>query len=365
MTRPFRHLALVGASTRAAAESVYLSGRTAVAADLFADLDLQRLCPATQVEDYPAGLLTWLSTVECDGWLYTGALENYPELVAAMAQVRPLLGCPSETLTRVCDPLLLQKTLVREGLRFPETHTAAANPDGDWLAKTYRGSSGSGVSSAREPEVGFLQRRISGIPGSAIFAGKTLLGVSRQLVGAAWTGAEEFQYCGSVAPWALPDAPMNQLVESGRVLYEQFDLQGLFGVDFIFDGTDVWPVEVNPRYTASVEALEVALGLQAIDWHLSACEVTGLPALPAPKPLPKPTIFGKAVWFAPQPLSFSQEHSAWALDQDYLTDIPQAGTEIERGEPVLTVRAEAWTIEEALEKLQSLIDTLAEQLLKE
>ena len=56
---------------------------------------------------------------------------------------------------------------------------------------------------------------------------------------------------------------------------EQFELLGLFGIDFMLDGEDVWTLEVNPRYTASVEVVERFTGLSAISLHAEAC--TGAP----------------------------------------------------------------------------------------
>jgi uncharacterized protein len=94
MGRPPSTLAVVGASVRAAAASAVHAGLKAVAADLFADLDLQRVARATRIGRYPKGLLAWLKAMEPkpDAWMYGGALENHPDLVDAMAQLCPLLG---------------------------------------------------------------------------------------------------------------------------------------------------------------------------------------------------------------------------------------------------------------------------------
>src|SRR5882672_6712717 len=107
MTARVQKLAIVGASARAAAFSALRSGYQVVAADLFADADLQRACPVTRIADYPAGLITWLEKVECDAWLYTGALENHPQFVDRMAAIRPLLGNAGEPLRDVRNPAVL------------------------------------------------------------------------------------------------------------------------------------------------------------------------------------------------------------------------------------------------------------------
>ena len=140
-------LAIVGASTRSAAASAVRAGFQPFAADLFGDADLQRIATTTRIRPYPEGFLDWMRTVEPPGWMYTGALENYPELVDQMAWIAPLLGNPGDVLARIRSPWELAAALRTAGLLFPETRDSAEGlpTDGSWLAKTYNGASGSGV----------------------------------------------------------------------------------------------------------------------------------------------------------------------------------------------------------------------------
>src|SRR5436190_4686189 len=140
-------LGIVGASTRAAAASAVRAGFQPLAADLFADADLRQIATATRIRPYPEGLLDWLRTIEPPAWMYTGALENHPELVDQMAWIAPLAGNPGEVLARVRSPWELGDTLRNAGLLFPETRRSADGlpRDGTWLVKTYHGASGSGV----------------------------------------------------------------------------------------------------------------------------------------------------------------------------------------------------------------------------
>src|SRR5687768_8535892 len=94
-------LAIVGASARSAAASAVRAGFQPITADLFADADLRRIATATRISPYPEGILDWLRTMQPPAWMYTGALENHPELVDQMAWVAPLWGNPGEVLTRV------------------------------------------------------------------------------------------------------------------------------------------------------------------------------------------------------------------------------------------------------------------------
>jgi predicted ATP-grasp superfamily ATP-dependent carboligase len=353
------HVATVGASARAAAFSVLRSGRQAVAADLFADADLQQACPVTRISNYPEGLFDWLRQTECDGWLYTGALENYPELVDQLAKVRPLLGNAGSVLRRVRDPKLLGQALKSHDLLFPETRQSPVGlpDDGSWLAKTYQGSSGAGVAelSGETQQGSFFQQRVAGTACSAVDVGAKLFGVTRQLVGEAWTGAGPFQYCGSIAPWQVGQAATGQLRTLGELLVEEFGLRGLFGVDFIVDREQLWPIEVNPRYTAAVEVVERALQTSAIDHWLDERDEL-------PPPENQSAHHGKAILFAKHETTISEEFTRWALTQPALADIPQPGTEVLQGQPMLTVFATAKTSDQALAALKSQAAQLQEKL---
>ena len=355
-------IAIVGASARAAAFSTLRCGQQALTADLFADADLRRQCPAVQIDDYPAGLLDWLTRTDCDGWLYTGALENVPELVDRMSEIRPLWGNPAEVLREVRSNVRLAKVLGQADLLFPESRLQSAGlpGDGSWLIKRNRSSSGSGVATLAASEdtlhVGgdgdvstTYQRRVEGVAASAVMVAdgrrSALLGVTRQLVGQAWTGAAAFQYCGSIGPLALGPDVVAQIARIGDVLAESFGLCGLFGIDLVIDGSDVWTIEVNPRYTASVEVVERATGRNAIEAHLAAC-LQGRLCQPW---LAQQGCFGKAILFTKQPVQGADQLWDWALhqagpiDQPHLADVPSAGTSLDMGSPVLTVFASGTT----------------------
>ena len=91
---------------------------------------------------------------------------------------------------------------------------------------------------------------------------RALLGVTRQIIGEPWLGAHGFQYAGSIGPWPISEAHLATLDRHRQRTGERFELVGLFGVDFMLDGEEVWTIEVNPRYTASVEIVERCTGSQ-------------------------------------------------------------------------------------------------------
>ena len=401
-TRVKQPLAIVGASTRSAAASAVRAGFQPIAADLFADADLRQIATATRISPYPEGLADWLRAIEPPAWMYTGALENHPGLVDEMAWIAPLWGNPGDVLERVRSPWELSSVLTSAGLLFPETRESSEGLplDGAWLAKSYQGASGSGVRAwneergtrseergtrseergarseergARREEGGArseereesrcFQRRIDGAPCAAVFVAADgtarLLGVTRQLIGEAWLGALGFQYAGSVGPLPLGAATQLILAKLGDVLAAEFELVGLFGVDFMLAGEEVWTVEVNPRYTASVEVVERFSGVRAIALHAAACSFSGETQRAGPSSAPDASAdasvrsssraHGKAILFARRGLQVSQRFFDYAMAEALrtpwpaLADVSPAGTPIEAGRPICTVFADGAT----------------------
>lgn len=289
-----------------------------------------------------------METAPAAPFLYTGALENHRGVLAALAARRELLGNPPEVCAAVRDPWQVASCLGRRGLRCPELRRPGEEPrEGTWLVKPLRGAGGAGIAhleGTQPPADTFLQEFIEGEPRSAVFAGDgqraVLMGVSRQLVGLHRFGAAPFAYCGSIGPLAVPAEEAAAWRAMGNALAEHFGLRGLFGVDAIVAGGEVVCIEVNPRYTASVEVHEVALGASAISWHVAACRGE----LPAPPDAPPGHLVGKAYLFAKEEVRVPEGLPAAAAGVEGLlglADLPWPGSAIARGAPVLTVLAGA------------------------
>ncbi|MBI2479703.1 MAG: ATP-grasp domain-containing protein [Planctomycetia bacterium] len=210
-------------------------------------------------------------------------------LIEQLTEQRTLLGNAPAVLRRVRDPWLLAAALNDAGLQAPQLKRLSEVPvAGQWLRKPVRAAGGYGVEGFVPAQLDnadnsmYLQEFIPGrsigatfvaANGNAIFVGAT-----EQLLGPAWGGAREFQYVGSVGPIGLSPEHAQALSQVGHCIATSFGIQGLFGVDAIVNGEGVWPVEVNPRYTASVEILERAMNIATIQWHVAACRAgrTGL-----------------------------------------------------------------------------------------
>ncbi len=266
------HLAIVGASVRAAACSALEAEHRVVAADLFADEDLAARCPTTRIDRWPLGLAKWLEAQQVDAWLYTGGLENYPDLVDRLSKVRPLLGNCGQPLRHCRNVQYLSRLMAAAEVPLPATRSTPPGDASSWLVKSTSSAGGLGVDDWRGeplPCKHYWQQRIFGRSISAAFAAAdgevAVLGVTEQLIGRTWTGARPYQYAGSIGPLAVEPSTLAQIERAGRAVVSGCGLVGLFGIDLVVDPTHrAWPVEVNPRYIASLEVVERATSLNAV-----------------------------------------------------------------------------------------------------
>ncbi len=364
-------LILIGASVRSAAFSALRAGLAPWCADRFGDLDLRRRCAVTVLpaSDYPHGFIELLSHAPPGPWMYTGALENRRRLIRTLSRCRPLWGNDARSLALARSPFRVRSFLESAGLPCPRVLRLSDPPSsGRWLLKPRAGAAGVGIrfwdgAPPARPSRHYLQELIDGLSCSALYAAlpdKTiLLGVTRQLIGEPWLHAAGFRYCGSVGPHPVDEPTRHAFVSLGQVLARECGLRGLFGVDAILADGVPMPVEVNPRYTASVEVLEHATGLCALAWHRRAFD----PSAPEPSLGPARGVIGKAIWYAPRALTVPTagpwlEALQMTEDMPPFADIPPAGQTIEKGHPVLTLLVRTDTPEGCLERLREAATTL-------
>ncbi|QDU43806.1 ATP-grasp domain protein [Symmachiella dynata] len=377
-------LLICGASTRAAAFSALRAGIGPVCADLFADTDLARAATVVRIPRYPDDIAATVAQLPPADWLYTGALENFPQTVADIAAQRTLLGNSPATLARVRDPLALSHHLQEQD--FPvlqvRAHRDQPEPDGTWVCKPLFSAGGTrirrwniaaAVSLLRHPPV-YFQRRADGEAYSALFmafpSGAELIGITRQLVGVAEFHATPFAYCGSIGPTTLPYAVERQIQEMGQTIAQFGEMRGLFGCDFLCDGATAWLTEVNPRYTASVEVFERCWDLPLLGWHCQVCRADAASAETekttrddfrrqvAVSRVEQTGVAAKAIVFAPNAYAVPDLESRFAVSplpwSPQIADIPAPGSTVEAGHPICTVFADGANDDDGFAQLVNL-----------
>lgn len=349
------HVLIAGVTTRALAVSAARAGYRVTAVDAFGDADLRAVAELVPLRRPLGGAFGAMDAaraaraVHAHFAAYTSNFENDPSAVDVLARGRRLLGNDAVTLARVRDPLALARALRARGFAVPLTRASAppAGQRGLWLLKPRRSGGGHGTVAWHPrrpvPRRAYLQEWITGLPGSIAFAADgeraVPLGLTRQLVGEPALGASGFRYCGSLLAGDAPLFPrQDELLERATALAdavtESFGLRGLNTVDFIARRGVPFPIEVNPRYSASMELVERASGLSLFRVHLEA-SAGRLPRRPrAVRP-----VFGKAVVFARRGFVVD-DPATWRID---VADIPRRGERIARGRPICTVFAHGHT----------------------
>ncbi len=357
MTEPADVL-IAGASVRALAESAALGGYRVLALDAYGDLDLSARVQAFSLRrdfdtEYSAARAARLAAeFAARAVVYGSGFENHPAAVSALARGRTLWGNAAAVVRRIRSPDALAEALGALGMAVPQVRTAAGTvaPGGrEWLAKPLRSGGGHGIRvlrpGARLPRGAYLQERIRGEPGSIVFVadGRRVvpLGLSRQLVGDAAFGASGFRYSGSLLAGATPvferEAELaERAVGLARAVTETFALVGVNGIDFIARDGVPWPVEVNPRYTASMELMERAHGVSIFALHARGC-AGELPAYRSLLDRRVDVSWGKAIVYATGDVTMRAIRRWWR--EDRVRDVPHPGERIARGRPICTVLA--------------------------
>lgn len=361
---------IAGASARAAAFSAFRGGLSVAAADQFADCDLALVADATEIGEWPQGVLDWAATFPKQiPLIYTGGLENEPQLLHDLQRQRPVLGIVGERLESVRNPEKLQGLFASDGIRYAETyqHIPNESPANPYLVKRRKSGGGRGIrvweGTSLSPDE-YLQRFYEGESYSAAYLAQAgeceLLGVARALTPHA-DSRDPFRYQGSVTV-DLASGDQGQLRAIGNCLAKN-GMQGVFGVDYIRTGGNdgEWTVlEVNPRYTASMELHELRSGRSFVADHLRSF---GYRRLSLRKRPVNALYFGKRIVYAPRQLrsgEFRLPVQSEVRVGDYsIADIPAAGAIHQMGAPICTVIVAA----ESSEACDPLLADLEEKVL--
>jgi predicted ATP-grasp superfamily ATP-dependent carboligase len=354
---------IAGLSTRAAADSAVAAGFAVTAVDAFGDLDLH---PSVRAVSLPRDFGVPFSAdaaaraaadVAADAVVYLANFENEPDAVRALGAGRTLWGNSPDVLRRVRDPQMVMTVFREHGIRAPAIRLNANDPNDpndpkEWLVKPVASGGGRGVrlwNGGRVPADCYLQEYVQGVAASVVFvsAGGVAvpIGVSRQLIGDAAFGAGRYRYCGNVlAPTGDPvfeddETLVDRACAIASIVTASFGLVGVNGVDFVAAAGEAHPVEVNPRWSGSMELAERAYRRSMFGMHADACAFGALPDFDLPRARRSARAVGKAILFAREPVTMGDTRG-WLADAT-VRDVPQPGERIAAGRPICTIFADA------------------------
>jgi predicted ATP-grasp superfamily ATP-dependent carboligase len=356
---------IAGASGRAAAASARRAGLEPAVVDLFADRDTQRLgetvrCP---LADFPHAIPDLVRFLPPGPVAYTGGLENHPAVIDRLAADRDLLGNDGTAVAAVREPGRLREMLRDTGLRFPRHYDeppgvaclikhrscsgglGVARPEAlrrawCWIATPVAKPPGVPPKSYGVPPGSYLEEFIPGRVMSAQFRDAIFLGATEQLAGEPWLHAPPFHYAGNVGPVAIDTELVCAFADAARRL----SLCGPWGIDYILNDGGAFVLEVNPRYTAAMEVLELS---RELSLSFSRESETSADVALAYGSRLYGRVVGKAVYYAPFSVRFPPS-GPWDTDLETpwnpwripgFADIPHPGEPFQPGRPVLTIFA--------------------------
>lgn len=351
---------------RAAAESAARDGWAVSAVDLFGDVDTRRCALSWHPLPPAADFSELIQGLPPGPVVATGGVEQWHEGLERLRPIRRVLVPECREFETLRDPAFLQRTAARVDLAFPSWAPAGASgPPAGWLVKATRSSGGVGVLTSVGSPAGdaYFQERVAGRPFGAAFLADShqtqLLGVTRSFTCA--RGTRPFLYAGSAGPVRCPPKLRARLLRLADALRDQVDLRGLFGVDLQIDASSAttWLLEVNPRITASMELLEPPAGPSLVSRHVAACGEPGATGQTwaegrsnAAEPhgqaalCPRDVVGLKRIVWSRRPFQWNPLwiQATAGSPAVWLSDIPQPGTWIGSGEPVVTIRTTGPTL---------------------
>ncbi len=273
-----RHVILVGGSVRAAATDAVRGGFIVTAIDRFGDQDLLAIADRWFPLDDDDAWLDRLIELPRGPIIPVGGF-NWPSSAKAKLLQDQVVTYPRpEMLRQIDSPRELNDLADSANIQFPETHwlddlgslqtTQSKHEAESWiyLHKPWQHAGGVGIcaGSGTPPVSHYAQRFIRGEPIGVNFiaanSGTTarchLLGTFRAMTHKR-DREQRFLYGGSIGPVCVSAIQTQTLQSLGESIAKRFGLVGLFNVDLVLDPAGkLWLLEINPRFSASMELLE-------------------------------------------------------------------------------------------------------------
>jgi len=368
-------IAVIGFSARAAAQSAKRQGFEVVAVDLCADRDLLEDCSAHYRLDDPSWPDVINSKHPTATLLLTGGMENRSGWVDRCHRHSKRFGSTGIQLESMRKLANWEKWAASSDLGWPKTMSAEeleSRPiflvgDSEWLVKPFQSGGGIGTidfAVRNQPlnrESVYIQQRMAGETIGVTFlsslVGSTFIGAT-----AAWTTESSatdrrYVYLGSYGPIPLSKNNVEKLQRFAAIAGRESGLLGLWQADFLLHEEELTLLEINPRWSASMDLLDVGLDLRLVEEHdasvrgrmtSNALDQLALKASEGSLGWPE-RMLGKLIVYAVHPWIITSSESdrwwssRWTMDLPselnlcQFADIPTAGTSIPTGGPILTV----------------------------
>ena len=244
--------------------------------------------------------------------------------------------------------------------------------EGEWMLKPYQSAGGLGIvdlenasqqsdSFVSDHSRFYVQRRIPGESIGVTFLGSefgsTLLGATSAHIPDLKPTRKDYIYRGSFGPIPISTGLIQDLQCFARLVHNESGILGLWQADFLMHNGELTLLEINPRWTASMDILDLCLELRLVEKHyasisanLTHVEFERISTLACMRAkVQSKAMLHKVIAYACIPFTVSQSQSdgwwmnRWKGDLNSVrnriqfADIPFAGTKIGSANPILTV----------------------------
>lgn len=350
---------VAGFATRHVAQSAFRAGYAVCAVDHFCDRDLgwytDDRIRFDELEDLPDAVDEMCHRYSFDMLVVTSGAED-------MTTKIPICGTPQEQVMRFLDKLDTQQFFEELGVPAPGL---AGNGEYPAMLKPRRGAGGwrnAIVNDGNEtaawetlyPDVPYIRQRVvNGIPASVCCVADgtraRAVAVNEQILRGKRGSA--FGFSGSITPFE--HALKNPMIAYAEKIAAVSRCSGTVGIDFVA-GEEPYAIEVNPRFQATVDTVEMATGCNLFQLHVDACDGT-LPDTPL-----------HASRFAVRSILFADRDMTLRTDLKHLSplisDIPWPDTFLEKKQAITSVYGWGATREAALALLDKNITTVQQYL---
>jgi predicted ATP-grasp superfamily ATP-dependent carboligase len=351
---------IAGFATRHVVQSAWRAGYEVCAIDHFCDQDL-----------------TWYSKE----WSIFEELDEIPILIEEYCKKHPIeviittsgaetiaedprfCGTPPHTAARFLDKSQIQDFFLENDIPVPRILPEGAYPAfikplsgaGGWRNSLVKNEAEEKAWRELWPEDSYIrQTPLPGIPCSVSCVSDgtvaRAVAVNEQFMRGG-TGDRAFGFAGALTPFETEEK--DRLADIAERIVAASGCIGSVGVDFIASD-DIYAIEINPRFQATLDVVEESLGCSIFDLHLGACRGR----VPSVRPSPVRCV-ARRILFADHDLTVKDDLKRLA---PAVADIPWKGTEIEEGSAVISVYGRGPSRTEALRLLDKTITEVREYM---
>jgi predicted ATP-grasp superfamily ATP-dependent carboligase len=415
-------ICLMGASCRAAAQSAARAGCTRILAwDDFLDADLLEIAQAESLADFPENCPQSLAELQGIPLVLCGGMENRPDFIQRRIDQGMLCGVTGDMLRQLRSLESWQRWASESRIGWPTTVQDLSDPRLDsvrsesWMLKPVGRAGGvyiraiaslerldhvanlgldpGSTTSSLTSNLWYLQEYVPGISIGVSYCtgsnenpesnGNTqsseppktrIVGIARSILSEELDAPLPWIYRGSLAPYSVSPSVLASLERFATTVAQSTGIRGLWQSDFQIDPKgQLWLLEINPRWSASMELHEILEGYSWITEHVRILCNGASKGVPSPGS-PAGQQVAKGIVYAPHGmhLTVAQVDRLWRSGwhgtlreletaEFCLADIPQSdalGVDFAEGMPIVTVLVTGEKNADLLEKIRQARSTV-------